>query len=139
MPLVQVAGAMFSRRSQENFFKYMREQFNLDSLPSHDLAPLDPDAQVVNPVRRALEKTIRRLRSRLATARNRLAEALQNTTGTPPPALRLTASRSAAELDHSSSSVLHTLTHVRAERPAGFQVQAGRPAGCKAPVPDLCA
>ena len=54
MPLVQVAGAMFSRWSQENFFKYMREQFNLDSLPSHDLAPLDPDAQVVNPVRRAL-------------------------------------------------------------------------------------
>ena len=47
----------------------MREQFNLDSLPSHDLAPLDPDAQVVNPVRRALEKTIRRVRSRLATAR----------------------------------------------------------------------
>ena len=83
MPLVQVAGAMFSRWSQENFFKYMREQFNLDSLPSHDLAPLDPDAQVVNPVRRALEKTIRRVRSRLATARNRLAEALQ-----PPPGHR---------------------------------------------------
>ena len=38
MPLGQVAGAMFSGWSQENFFKYMREQFNLDSLPSHDLA-----------------------------------------------------------------------------------------------------
>ena len=37
---------MFSRWSQ-NFFKYMRAQFN-DSLPSHDLAPLDPDAQVVS-------------------------------------------------------------------------------------------
>ena len=37
MPLIQVAGAMFSRWSQENFFKYMREQFNLDSLPTHDL------------------------------------------------------------------------------------------------------
>ena len=38
----------FSRWSQENFFKYLREQFNLDSLPTHDphdLAPLDPDAQ----------------------------------------------------------------------------------------------
>ena len=30
MPLAQVAGAMFSRWSQENFFKYLREQFNLD-------------------------------------------------------------------------------------------------------------
>ena len=77
MPLVQVAGAMFSRWSQENFFKYLREQFNLDSLPSHDLEPLDPDAQVVNPVRRALEKTIRRVRSRLAAVRNRLVPAQQ--------------------------------------------------------------
>ena len=55
MPLEQVAGSMFSRWSQENFFKYLREQFNLDSLPTHDLDPIDPDAQVVNPVRRALE------------------------------------------------------------------------------------
>ena len=77
MPVEQVAGAMFSRWSQENFFKYLREQFNLDALPSHGLEPLDPEAQVVNPVRRTLEKTIRRVRSRLATARNRLAEALQ--------------------------------------------------------------
>ena len=77
MPLEQVAGAMFSRWSQENFFKYLREQFNLDSLPTHDLEPLDPDAQVVNPVRRVLEKTIRRVRSRLAAARNRLVEARQ--------------------------------------------------------------
>ena len=77
MPLDQVAGAMFSRWSQENFFKYLREQFNLDSLPTHDLDPVDPDAQVVNPVRRALDKTIRRVRSRLAAARNRLAKALQ--------------------------------------------------------------
>ena len=28
---------MFSRWSQENFFKYLREQFNLDSLPTHGL------------------------------------------------------------------------------------------------------
>ena len=87
MPLHQVAGAMFSRWSQENFFKYLREQFNLDSLPTHDLDPVDPDAQVVNPVRRALEKTIRRVRSRLAAARNRLAKALQEhhqDTGHPP-------------------------------------------------------
>ena len=46
MPSRSRLPAMFSRWSQENFFKYMREQFNLDSLPSHDLAPLDPDAQV---------------------------------------------------------------------------------------------
>ena len=30
MPVQQVAGSMFSRWSQENFFKYLREQFNLE-------------------------------------------------------------------------------------------------------------
>ena len=114
MPLVQVAGAMFSRWSQENFFKYMREQFNLDSLPSHDLAPLDPDAQVVNPVRRALEKTIRRLRSRLATARNRLAEALQQHHRDTATRLDADANALAAELDQLKQQRVHTLTHVRA-------------------------
>ena len=114
MPLVQVAGAMFSRWSQENFFKYMREQFNLDSLPSHDLEPLDPDAQVVNPVRRALEKTIRRVRSRLATARNRLAEALQEHHRDTATRLDADANALAAELDQLKQQRAHTLTHVRA-------------------------
>ena len=114
MPLVQVAGAMFSRWSQENFFKYLREQFNLDSLPSHDLEPLDPDAQVVNPVRRALEKTIRRVRSRLATARNRLAEALQQHHRDTATRLEADANALAAELDQLKQQRAHTLTHVRA-------------------------
>ena len=114
MPLVQVAGAMFSRWSQENFFKYLREQFNLDSLPTHDLEPLDPDAQVVNPVRRALEKTIRRLRSRLATARNRLAEALQEHHRDTATRLEADANALAAELDQLKQQRAHTLTHVRA-------------------------
>ena len=114
MPLVQVAGAMFSRWSQENFFKYMREQFNLDSLPTHDLAPLDPDAQVVNPVRRALEKTIRRLRSRLATARNRLAEALQKHHQDTATRLEADAKALAAELDQLKQQRADSPTHVRA-------------------------
>ena len=114
MPLVQVAGAMFSRWSQENFFKYMREQFNLDSLPTHDLAPLDPDAQVVNPVRRALEKTIRRVRSRLATARNRLAEALQEHHQDTATRLEADAKALAAELDQLKQQRADSPSHVRA-------------------------
>ena len=114
MPLIQVAGAMFSRWSQENFFKYMREQFNLDSLPTHDLEPLDPDAQVVNPVRRALEKTIRRVRSRLATARNRLAEALQEHHRDTATRLQADANALAAELDQLTQQRADSPTHVRA-------------------------
>ena len=114
MPLVQVAGAMFSRWSQENFFKYLREQFNLDSLPTHDLEPLDPDAQVVNPVRRALEKTIRRVRSRLAAVRNRLVPAQQEPDPDTANRLAADAKAVAGELDELQQQRVDTPTHVRA-------------------------
>ena len=74
IPMEQVAGALFSRWSQENFFKYMREEFNLDALAVHGLEMQDPEARVVNPRRRELERNIQRLRQRLATLRNRIAD-----------------------------------------------------------------
>ena len=113
MPMPQVAGAMFSRWSQENFFKYLREQFNLDALPTHDLQPLDPDARVVNPVRRALEKTIKRVLSRLAAARGRLAAALQEQRR-DTASLDADATALAGELDELKQQRAELPTHVRA-------------------------
>ena len=77
MTMEQVAGAMFSRWSQENFFKYMRDEFNLDALPVHRLEPVDPEATVVNPARRSVEKLIRKARSRLAGVHHRIAQERQ--------------------------------------------------------------
>ena len=133
MPLDQVAGARFSRWSQENFFKYLREQFNLDSLPTHDLAPLDPEAQVVNPVRRALEKTIRRVRSRLAAARNRLAVALQEPHQDTATRLEADAQALDERLEALKRERADTPDPCPRRRPAGAG-QAGRPAGWRAPV-----
>ena len=80
MATEQVAGAMFSRWSQENFFKYMREEFNLDALPAQGLEPLDPQALIVNPTRRTLDKNIRKARARLASLYKRIAQATKNAT-----------------------------------------------------------
>ena len=74
-PMGEAAGAMVSRWSQENFFKYMRDEFNLDALPTHELEPLAPDTLVVNPLRRAYDKAIRSLDRQLARLRNRIADA----------------------------------------------------------------
>jgi len=49
MSIGQVAGAMFSRRSRENRFGYMREQFNLDHWPGHALDQQDTETRVVDP------------------------------------------------------------------------------------------
>ena len=69
----RVAGALLSRWTQENYFKYMRSEFNLDGLPEHSLVAVSADAEVVNPERRELEQAVRRQRARMAQMRNRLA------------------------------------------------------------------
>ncbi len=75
MSTAEIAGAMFSRWSQENWFKTMRTEFDLDAMPEHALAAVDDDTQVVNPVRRALDKALGRLRGKATVLRNRLFKA----------------------------------------------------------------
>ena len=79
MPMERAASALFSRWSQENFFKYMREEFNLDALAVHGLEAQDPDARIVNPRWRAHERNIQRFRQRLGTLHNRIADLSRGT------------------------------------------------------------
>ena len=57
---------MFERWRQENFFKYMREEFLLDALVDYQIEPEDPTRTIPNPERRALDKEIRTARADLA-------------------------------------------------------------------------
>jgi hypothetical protein len=57
---------MFERWRQENFFKYMREEFLLDALVDYQVEPEDPTRSIPNPERRALDKQIRTARADLA-------------------------------------------------------------------------
>ena len=111
LPMAQVAGALFSRWSQENFFKYMRQEFNLDASPTHALEPVDPEARVVNPVRREVEKSIRRLRSRIAGMHARIRRAQK-------PQEREQRQSELAELDREIDDLKETRgslpTHIRA-------------------------
>ncbi len=56
-----LAAAMFARWSQENFFKYMRENYGLDSLAEHAVGPVPATVSVVHPERRKLDASIRAL------------------------------------------------------------------------------
>jgi transposase len=63
---IEVAYRMFERWRQENFFKYMREEFLLDALVDYQIEPEDPTRTIPNPERRALDKEIRAARADLA-------------------------------------------------------------------------
>lgn len=62
---IEAVYRMFERWRQENFFKYMREEFLLDALVDYRIEAEDPTRTVPNPERRKLDKQIRAARREL--------------------------------------------------------------------------
>ena len=63
---IVVAYRMFERWRQENFFKYMRQEFLIDALVDYKTEPDDPNRSIPNPARKAVDKTLRNARARYA-------------------------------------------------------------------------
>ena len=57
---VEVAHRMFERWRQENFFKYLRDEYALDALVDHEAEPADPERSVPNPELARLDAEYRR-------------------------------------------------------------------------------
>lgn len=68
-----LASRMFARWSQENFFKYMRQEFGLDRLVSYGTEDIPDTTDVVNPDYRRLDGEVRKLNGLLARRRAQLA------------------------------------------------------------------
>jgi hypothetical protein len=58
LAIEEVARRMFGRWGQENFFKYMRQEFALDALVQYGTEPADPARLAPNPARKALDKEL---------------------------------------------------------------------------------
>jgi len=69
--LTSIAVGMFSRWSQENFFRYMRIHFGLDCLADYSVEPIPDTTPVTNPSYRELDGRVRKTVSLLS---RRLAE-----------------------------------------------------------------
>lgn len=61
---IVVAYRMFERWRQENFFKYMRQEFLIDALSDYQVERDDPERSVPNPARKAVDKELRKARAR---------------------------------------------------------------------------
>ncbi len=64
--LLKVYSFMDSRTSQENFFRYARQDYNIDTLNSNEKISPDETEKVVNPKYREVEKELRSITSKLA-------------------------------------------------------------------------
>jgi hypothetical protein len=68
------AGSLFSRWSQENFFRYMMQHYAIDALNEYRTEPIPGTNQpVVNPARRELDRQHRSLKSKLTQRQSRFA------------------------------------------------------------------
>jgi len=65
---VELAYRMFGRWQQENWFKYMGEQFALDVLVDYATEPDDPERLVINPAWRRLDRELKAARAELQKA-----------------------------------------------------------------------
>lgn len=68
LSMEEIARRMFLRWNQENYFKYMREEYGLDHLVSRNVEPADTERLVPNPQKKILkkerEKKLRQLKAK---------------------------------------------------------------------------
>lgn len=70
-----IAGRMFSRWCQENYFGYMMEHYDIDGLVEYGSQEIPGTTRIVNPAWRDLDKQIKRINIRLRSDRAKLAAA----------------------------------------------------------------
>jgi len=63
LPAIEVAYRMFERWRQENFFKYLRDEYALDALVDYQLDPADPQRDVPNPAFNKVDAKLRKARA----------------------------------------------------------------------------
>ena len=70
----ELSARMFTRWCQENFFRYMIQHFEIDSLIEHGTTDLSGTQNVVNPAWRGLDKQKRSVQTKLTRCKARFAE-----------------------------------------------------------------
>ncbi len=73
-PAPHIAVHMFSRWSQENFFRYMMNHYNIDALTDYSPQPVDETARVTNPHYRRLVSNIKSKAAKLSRKKAEFGE-----------------------------------------------------------------
>ena len=61
----KIAGRMFARWAQENFFRYLIYDYDFDKMISFGVEPIDTDKKIVNPEYRKVNHQLKKLREKI--------------------------------------------------------------------------
>lgn len=101
----EILERMFSRWQQENFFKYLDEQYAFDALWTYSAVAGDPNRSVPNPLRKKLDRIIREQRTEVRRRTAKLGDVARAARPLDPDTKRaeleaqLAAAREIAEID----------------------------------------
>ena len=74
LSIIKVASCMFARWSQENFFRYMRQDYAFDKITQYSIDELDKDMMVVNPEYNKVDYKIKKTREKLGRRKAKFYE-----------------------------------------------------------------
>lgn len=111
-----VAAAMFARWSQENFFRYMREHYGLDSLIDYATEEIPDTTRVVNPAYRRLDGQVRSKQGHLT--RKLAAFSAMGLKGEIEPKKVAAFEQKKAELQEQIENLTKELEELKAQRKA---------------------
>lgn len=72
LSIQQVALYMFSRWSQENFFRYMRQDYDFDKISQYTIDQIDEEFVVVNPAHKKADYQLKKTREKIARRKAKL-------------------------------------------------------------------
>ncbi len=83
LPLVMIAVCMFARWLQENFFRYMRQEYDLDRITQYGVDQIDTNVKVVNREYSNLTQKLKKTREKIARRKAHLLELIEQNNKEP--------------------------------------------------------
>lgn len=78
----QIAGYMFSRWSQENFFRYLIQDFDFDKMWQYGTQELEDNKKVVNPAYRVISNKLKKVREKKSRLKAQLVDEIEKVINT---------------------------------------------------------
>ncbi len=113
---LEIAGSMFARWCQENYFAYMRTHYDIDGLFEYGHDSISGDNKVVHPVWKELDRQIRQLHIQIRQVNRRLGKAARRPADTLQAQADLFEERELLEKD------LHELREKRKKIPKKIKI-----------------
>lgn len=118
LTLEQTAGNLFSRWSQENYFRYMIAEFNFDKMVQYGVESIDQHTKIVNPAYRKLTQQIKTATEKKRRTEAQLFEQMEKLLKPLKPSEQRQVTQKQAEMQQAFQVYTSKITELKASRKA---------------------